>query len=303
MSESASGREGRGARMSKTLLSRLAMLEVLDASGPLTISELAQRCGMDVTVVSRTISACEPDGWVVRADHRVMIGPRATLLGNNGPIADLVARAGSLVHAVAGVTGLQAQAYALIGSHAVLIASAQGRIPGGLSGPLGLGAKAPVYALASGRAIAAQLDPAHLRSILPPEPFPDADALVAGLAGTPVEAMFGGPGGRNGKAGWKGNGNGSRRGRVSLPLTYAALEKVLDRVRATGLSTDAGLIDPAIHCIAVPWPQPTIAASLACLGPPDASFAEAALAPRALRLAAGPGASPQAILSVAAEAV
>lgn len=33
--------------MSKTFLSRLAMLEVLDAAGPLTISELAHRSGLD----------------------------------------------------------------------------------------------------------------------------------------------------------------------------------------------------------------------------------------------------------------
>jgi predicted transcriptional regulator len=40
--------------MSKTLLSRLAMFETLDAFGPLSITELAQRSGLDVTIVSRT---------------------------------------------------------------------------------------------------------------------------------------------------------------------------------------------------------------------------------------------------------
>jgi hypothetical protein len=33
--------------MSKTFMSRLAMLEALDAAGPLTISELAHRSGLE----------------------------------------------------------------------------------------------------------------------------------------------------------------------------------------------------------------------------------------------------------------
>jgi DNA-binding IclR family transcriptional regulator len=71
--------------MSKTMLNRLAMLEQLDVSGSLTIGELARRSGLDVSVVSRTVAALEPDGWVVRVNGRVMIGPRATLLGRAGP--------------------------------------------------------------------------------------------------------------------------------------------------------------------------------------------------------------------------
>ncbi len=173
--------------MSKTFLSRLAMLEVLDAAGPLTISELARRSGLDVAVVSRTVAACEGDGWLARVGGKVTIGPRATLLGHASPFADVIAGAAPLVHAVAGVTGLLTHAYSLIGASSVLIAAGPGRGPGI---PPGLAARAPLHATAAGHAIAVQLDPARLDALLPPEPYPDADAVTAAMAGTAAEPFF-----------------------------------------------------------------------------------------------------------------
>jgi DNA-binding IclR family transcriptional regulator len=232
------------------------MLEVLDAVGPLTISELAHRSGLDVAVVSRIVAACEGDGWLARAAGKVTIGPRATLLGHASPLADVIAGAAPLVHAVAGVTGLLTQAYSLIGANSVLIAAGPGRGPGI---PPGLAARAPLHATAAGHAIAVQLDPARLDALLPPEPYPDA--VTAAMAGTAAEPFF----------------------TPATPATTAAAQPPLPRhrddlqarlglVRTDGYATDPAALHPAIACIAIPWPQPGFPSALACLGLPEAVF-------------------------------
>ena len=63
-------------RMSSTFIRGLALLETIDLYGPITVTELAQRTGVDKSTVSRTLAACEPDGWVVRTEGRVALGPR-----------------------------------------------------------------------------------------------------------------------------------------------------------------------------------------------------------------------------------
>jgi DNA-binding IclR family transcriptional regulator len=271
--------------MSKTMLNRLAMLEELDVGGPLTIGELARRSGLDVSVVSRTVSALETDGWVVRAGNRVMVGPRATLLGRGGPFADVIACAGPLVHAIAGVTGLATHAYGLIGADAVAISAATGRAP---SGPSGLAVKAPLYATAGGRAIAAQLDPDQLDALLPPDPFPDASELVASLYGTSAESFFVSQIGEAVPA------------PTRLARNRAELALQLENVRKQRVAFDAGAVDPAIHCIAVPWPQAAMPAALTCIGPSEALVANRDLVIRALTLAARPGATPQTVFAAAA---
>lgn len=275
--------------MSKTFLNRLAMLEVLDAAGPLTISELARRSGLDIAVVSRTVAACEGDGWLTRAGGKVAIGPRATLLGHCGPFAEVIARAAPLVHTVAGVTGLLTHAYSLIGASSVLIAAGPGRGPGI---PPGLAAQAPLHATAAGHAIAAQLDPARLDALLPPEPYPDALEVTATMTGTAAEPLFA-PDPRAVTA----------AARPPLPRHRDDLQARLDLIRTDGYATDPAALHPAIACIAIPWPQPGFPSALACLGPPEAVITSALLIRRALALAAQPGSTPNQIITGTAETI
>ena len=272
--------------MSKTFLSRLAMLEVLDAAGPLTISELAHRSGLDVAVVSRTVAACEGDGWLTRTAGKITIGPRATLLGHASPFAEVTARAAPLVHAVAGVTGLLAHAYSLIGASCVLIAAGPGRGPGI---PPGLAARAPLHATAGGHAIAAQLDPARLDALLPPEPYPDAAQVTAAMAGTVAGPLF--------------TTAPAAAAPPPLPRHRDELQARLDLVATDGFATERAALDPAIACIAIPWPQPGFPSALACLGPPEAITASAALIQRALTLAAQPGSTPNQVITGTAQAI
>jgi DNA-binding IclR family transcriptional regulator len=271
--------------MSKTLLNRLAMFEVLDTLGPLTISELAEHSGSDIAVVSRTVAACEPDGWISRIGGRVAIGPRFTLLGHVGPAADLMATAAPLVHAMAGVTGLLSQAYALIGSESVLVATAAGRTP---SGPAGLATKAPLHATAPGRAIAAQLASERLDAVLPEEPYPDAETLIAGLMGTSAELIFIPPAVA-----------APEYARTALARSRLELTSQLDTIRADGYALDVGSLDPAIHCIAVPWSSSVLPAALACLGPAEAIETSAALIRRVLAAAGRHGATAATVIAAA----
>lgn len=274
--------------MSKTLLSRLAMFETLDACGPLTVTELARRSGLDVTVASRTVAACLPDGWLMRVGGRVALGPRSTLLGHSGPTAAVIAAAAPLVHAVAGVTGLLTQAYGLVGNQSLLIAEAPGR---GRSAPVGLAVKAPLYATAAGRAIAVQLPPTHLSSLLPEEPYPGASDLVAVMSGTTAEPMF--------SAFQPGQPSSAQPDARGLATTRQELETQLDAVRRGEFAIDAGAFDPAIHCVAVPWPQADLPAALACLGTAVALATGHALIRRVLEVAARNGAEPRDIIAAA----
>jgi DNA-binding IclR family transcriptional regulator len=275
--------------MSKTLLNRLAMLEVLDSSEGLTITELAERSGLDVSVVSRTVSACERDGWVARRGNRVIIGLRATLLGQGGPFAQVIAAADPLVHALAGATGLTAHAYALVGSQSIAIASAAGV---GHAPPRGLSVKAPLHATAGGRAIASTLEPELLDSVLPPDPLPDPQTLLGTLSGTSAETLFQ----------TSGTPSSDEQGKPALATTRAELEAELDEIRSSGFADDHGALHPALHCIAVAWPQAVVPAALACLGSPDAVRVAEPVARRALQLAARPGATPHSVLAAIAEA-
>ena len=275
--------------MSKTFLSRLAMLEVLDAAGPLTISELAHRSGLDTAVVSRTVTACEGDGWLTRNGGKIAIGPRTTLLGHSGPFGDVIARAAPLVHAVAGVTGLLTHAYSLIGASAVLIAAGPGRGPGI---PPGLAARAPLHASAAGHAIAAQLDPGRLDVLLPPEPYPDAGQVIATMDGTAAEPFF-----------TPAPGAAAQAARPPLPRHRDELQARLDLIRKDGYATDPAALHPSIACIAIPWPQPGFPSALACLGLPEAITASTPLIRRALALAAQPGSTPNQIITGTAETI
>ncbi len=155
--------------MSQALLRGLGLLELLDDSEPLVLSELARRAGLDKSVVSRILSALEPEGWIVRIDGKVSLGPRGVILGNRGIESQIVRRVEGLVHALAGVTGASAQAYQLAGNSGFVIAAAQGR---GLFLRVRAVPSFPIWCTAAGRALAAQLDEDELEAMLPPDPLP-----------------------------------------------------------------------------------------------------------------------------------
>ena len=263
------------------------MMEVIDQYGPLTITELARRTGVDKATVSRTVAACITDGWVVKADRKLTLGPRSALLGRRGLGADLIRRADPLAHAVAGITGLLTQALGLVGPTVELLASASGR-----EEPLHLGeaVPGPVNATAAGKAIAAQLSAAQLDAILPPEPYPDGDDIVQRMRnamGAPTFAQFFGSSGP------------PRAG--SVVTSRHELDRQLHLIRHDGVAFDRGELIPTMACIAVPWSHPNLPATLACLGTPAEIAAHETLCVRCLTAATRPGASPQDVIAAAVE--
>jgi DNA-binding IclR family transcriptional regulator len=263
--------------MSKTFMRGLELLETIDRHGPLTVTELAQLTATDKSTVSRTLAACEPDGWIVRSNGRVALGPRATLLAHSSSTATLMRQAEPLVEAITGMTGFVAQAYALVGRGAVVVATAG---PAELDFPAGLKTVVPIYATAAGKAIAAQLDPAQLGPLLPPEPYPDPTREMLGLPAfaTLVSELRA----RSGKG---------PRTADTVPRTRRDLDRQIAAVRGDGAAFDRGELHPEIACIAVPWPRPAMPAALACLAAPAQLAAGERLIRSVLRAASAPGAS------------
>jgi DNA-binding IclR family transcriptional regulator len=271
--------------VSKTFMRGLALLELIDIYGPLTITELARRSGLDKSVVSRMMGSCEPDGWVTRKDGKLEMGPRAALLGQSSAAGNAIRQAEPLVHAVAGVTGMLTQVYALVGSRAVVIASASGRGP---RVPAGLGIGVPLYATAAAMTIAAQLDESELDRMLPPEPFPDAGAELASIAGP--AAMFA-------------NHDGPLSASSGAARDRRQLNTQLEIIRREGVAIDDGHLHPELGCTAIPWPRPGLPAALACMGSPVDLAAADELVRSALRAAAAPGARPDDVIAAAASAI
>jgi len=269
--------------MSKTLMRGLALLETIDLRGPMTVMELARHSDLDKSIVSRTISALERDGWVARHQTKIELGPRAALLGHTSRVSHAVRRAEPLVHAIAGVTGLLTQAYGLIGTRAVVLASAGGR---GVDAQAGLGSEVPLYATAAGKTIAAQLEPGDLERRLPPEPFPDPTPEIRSLTGYPPVA-------------------GSVLEDLEEPLEpspdlatdRAQLEHQLRELRQEGFARDGGELHPQVGCLAIAWPQPGLPAALAAMGPRSEVDSGDELVRTALRTAASVGAEPDDIVA------
>jgi DNA-binding IclR family transcriptional regulator len=274
--------------MSSTFMRGLNLLEVLDHNGPLTITELASRTGIDKGTVSRTVSACVADGWLVRVERGVVLGPRCALLGRRALGSDVIGRAEPLVHAVAGATGLMTQALGLVGPMAVLLASAGGR--GGDIQFSGMDVPGPMHAIAAGKAIAAQLTSAELDAVLPPEPFPDGSDFVESMGESSAAPLF---------------TQFLAEADVPVPKNVATtrqeLDRQLDQVRQVGAAFDRGDLHPALACIAVPWPHLSIPAALACLGTPAEIAANEPLALRCLTTAIRQAATPQEVIAAAVE--
>jgi DNA-binding IclR family transcriptional regulator len=275
--------------MSKTLMRGLALLETVDLHGPITIMELARRSGVDKSMVSRTIASLERDGWVVRSDGKVELGPRSALLGHSSIGAIVVRQAEPLVHAVAGVTGLLTHAYGLVGTQAIVLAASGGRGP---STPVGLGASVPLFATAAGKTIASQLKRPELDRRLPSEPYPDPASEIAELAGFPpiaVELLDG--------------SDQPLSSGVAIARDRSQLDEQLAAIRQQGVAIDAGEFHPQMGCVAVPWPSSGVPAALACMGSPADLAQEETLVRAALAAAAAAGARPADVVARAADAM
>jgi DNA-binding IclR family transcriptional regulator len=265
----------------------LGLLEVIDRHGPITVTQLARRTGIDLGTVSRTVTACAADGWVIKTGRGVMLGPRAALLGRTGHGADVITAAEPLVHTIAGVTGLTAHAYGLVSTSVVLLAFASG-----FTEQVMIGEAVPglLNVTAAGRAVAAQLDPADLDTLLPPEPFPDgADFIESArdLIDAPLVSRL---------------LDGHRPpGPSPVPTSRSELDRQLEQIRAAGAAYDRGDLHPAMACIAVPWPHPTLPAALACLGPPASVAAAEPLILSCLTAAAAAAATPRDVIAAAAK--
>lgn len=271
--------------MSKTLLRGLDLIEEVGRNGPMTVTELARRTGVHITIVSRTIKACEPEGWLVRVDGKVLPGPRCALLGMTSPVSRTIHEAEPLVRTIAAVTGLAASADGLVGSDLMLLTSFGTAGPTDLAGAL---SRVPVYVMAAGRAVAAQLPPDRLDAVLPAEPYPDADQLLNSLHEAPPLSRY--------LAGFGGN----RDPATALPSTRVELDADLEAIREGGFARDHGALHPSIHCIAAPWPTDTLPAAFACFGSRERIETDAELIESALRAAAKPGATAQDVIDAAA---
>ncbi len=271
--------------MSKTLVRGLELIEELGLYGPMSISDLARRSEIHVSIVSRTVSALEPEGWMVRVDGKVAAGPRCALLGLISPAGKTVRRAEPLVQALAAVTGVATAASGLIGLD-VMILAASGRA--GAELPNGFSSRVPVYVMAAGRAIAAEVPSATLDAILPAGQYPDAEEVMTSLVGSkpiPDFIATAGPGEKN---------------HGSIPTNRAELDAEIATIRETGFARDEGELHPAIHCIAAPWPTPELPASLSCIGSREEIEGNRETIEACLRAAVAPGAGTQDVFDVAA---
>jgi DNA-binding IclR family transcriptional regulator len=271
--------------MAKTLVRGLALIEDLGLYGPMTISDLARRSGVHVSIVSRTVSMLEPEGWIVRVDGKIAAGPRCALLGLISPAGKTVRRAETLVQALAAVTGVATAASGLIGRDVMILSASPGA---GAELPDGFSSRVPVYVMAAGRAIATELSDEALDTILPDGEFPDAARVLESLAGSaPIP-------------GFLANAGGDAEAPGTIPLTRAELDEEIAAIRADGFARDHGELHPAIHCIAAPWPTSELPASLACIGNREEIDANRTTIEACLRAAIRPGAGAQDVFDVAA---
>jgi DNA-binding IclR family transcriptional regulator len=271
--------------MAKTLVRGLELIEDLGLYGPMTISELARRNGVHVSIVSRTVAMLEPEGWMVRIDGKIAAGPRCALLGLISPAGKTVRRAESLVKALAAVTGVATAASGLIGRDVMILSASSGM---GTELPDGFSSRLPVYVMAAGRAIATELSEQTLDAILPDGDFPNATRVLESLDGSaPIPRFLASAGPDDEAPG-------------SIPLTRADLDAEIATIRTDGFARDHGELHPAIHCIAAPWPTPELPASLACIGSREEIDTNRTTIEACLRAAIRPGAGAQDVFDVAA---
>lgn len=280
--------------MSKTLLRGLELIEIVGAHGSMTVTEIAREMGLEPSIVSRTVAACEADGWLTRVNGKIGVGPRSALLGLTSPTAEAIHRADPLIRALAGVLGVTASAGALIGREAMTISS---MTDSGVTPliPLGVATRVPVHLMAEGRAIAAQLDTDQLSALLPPEPYPllppepypAADQLFQNVGAAVPEFIA---------------GLGHEGPALTPPRTRAELDAVIATIRADGFSRDTGQVHPKIYCISRPWPAAGLPAAISCLGFRDDILGGQATIEACLIAATAAGATVQDVVGAAAAA-
>ena len=275
--------------MPKTLLRGLDLIEIVGLHGPLTVTEIARQTGMDLSIVSRTVTACEHDGWLIRTGGKILVGPRCALLGLTSPASDAIRRAEPLVRAIAAATGVTASASALVGREVMVLAAAAG-------GPTpipdaGVPSRVPVHLMADGRAIAAQLDASTLSGVLPPEPYPASAQLMATRGVGPALPGF--------VASLPDANDHKNRG----PLTRAEMDAQIAEIRSEGFSRDTGQIHPKLYCVARPWPAAGLPSAIACIGGRDEILERRATIEACLTAATDPGATAQDVIRAAATAI
>jgi DNA-binding IclR family transcriptional regulator len=273
-------------QMSKTFLRGLDLIELVDLEGPLTISEIARRTGIELSIVSRTVAACEPYGWLVRVNGRIMTGPRCALLGLTSPATLAIRAAEPLVRAIAAAAGVTSVASALVGRETMVLASEM--VSG--AGPavtVGVPSRIPLYVLADGHAIGAQLSPAQLDKLLPAEPYPGRDAMSPGFASAVADFMAQFP--------------GPFHPEPEIVRTRAEFDECLRRVRAEGFSRDHGRLHASISCVARPWPAAGLPSAIACVASRDEIAARRGLIEACLAAATEPGATSQDVIRAAAQ--
>jgi hypothetical protein len=281
--------------MPKTLLRGLDLIETVDLAGPLTITEISRRLGIDISTVSRTVAACEREGWLVRQDGRIVTGPRCALLGLASPAAHAIRAAEPLVRAIAAATGITATASALVGHEAMFLTAATPDSAPAI--PPGPPSRVPLYARADGLAIATQLTPAQLDTILPADPFPRPGTGPGTGSRTGLGTGLGtGPG--------TGLGTGFAGHAPSLVRTRRQFDEHVHRVRADGFARTSGN-SFVLSCIARPWPitsppTPRLPTAIACIGHEDEIAAHRALIEAVLIAATNPGATAHDVIHAAA---
>lgn len=154
--------------MHDSLRRGLELLELV-GQGVGAPAALAEALGVDKSTISRMLRTLGADGWIVQQGAQWGLGPRAVVVGANGPMASLVRRARTLVDVVCDLTGADVAASVLLGGNGYQLAVALA--DGGITDYPPVVGPFPIWSTATGQMMAAQLDHDTAMALLPHEPF------------------------------------------------------------------------------------------------------------------------------------
>jgi DNA-binding IclR family transcriptional regulator len=152
----------------------LALVEAVGLE-PGTVSDLARRLALDKAVVSRLVASAEEDGWLVRRDGLVVLGPRSAALGRTSEARGFERLADELAHALAGVTGFDVTVVQYAGDRGHVLAFSRGQdslVTETDYDPF------PLLTTAIGLTLAAQLPDAQLDRLLSVAPVPRTERTI-----------------------------------------------------------------------------------------------------------------------------